>query len=143
MSSYRQHIGTVGDVGIAPDRLTEYSYSFGLSITGYNPSPDNPFIVINGYSSAIPPSGKHRNHSESASFLASEFPLPEILRQDRKYKTSIQGSKCCDKTVQMESSLGAISQGDYIFQRIAECANLDISYIEYHTNSGSTFNTCS
>lgn len=147
MSSYRLHIDTVNsDQGLAPNGSL-YSYSFGSSYTGYNPSEDNPFIVINGYTThSLEVTPKHRNQSESASFLASEFPeipLPEILKQDRKYKTSIQGSKCCDKTVQMESSLGAISQGDYIFQRIADCANLDISYIEYHTNPGSTFNTCS
>ena len=99
----------------------------------YLPTEDNPFIVIFGNTG-----GDLINPSESASFLASEF--PEILITS---KTGIQGSDCCDKTVQMEYSLGAISQGDYIFQRIAECANLDISYIEYHTNPGSTFNTCS
>jgi hypothetical protein len=134
MSSYRLHIGTVyGVQGLAPDSSLYYNYSFGYApVTGYKPSEDNPFIVINGYSNkTLDETPDNRNQSESASFLASE------------YNTSIQGSKCCDKTVQMESSLGAISQGDYIFQRIADCANLDISYIEYHTNPGSTFNTCS
>jgi hypothetical protein len=141
MSSYRLHIDTVNsDQGLAPNRVTKYDYSFGYAtVTDYAPSEDNPFIVINGYTpNSLEQTPKHRNQSESASFLGSEF--PEILITS---KTSIQGSKCCDKTVQKDYSLGAISQGDYIFQRIADCANLDISYIEYHTNPGSTFNTCS
>lgn len=138
ISSYRMHIGNgTFPYGEGPNGVV-YNYQFGIPLGGAGPTSDNPFIVINGYSSAsldtIP---TNRNQSESASFLASEF--PEMLITS---KTSIQGSDCCDKTVQMEYSLGAISQGDYIFQRIADCANLDISYIEYHTNSGSTFNTC-
>jgi len=137
ISSYRMHIanGTY-PYGEGPD--VSYNYQFGNALGGARPTSDNPFIVINGYSEAsLDDISFNRNQSESASFLASEF--PEILITS---KTSIQGSECCDKTVQMEYSLGAISQGDYIFQRIADCANLDISYIEYHTNSGSTFNTC-
>ena len=131
MSSYKMRInGNDGD----PSNFGNNNES------GYFPTEDNPFIVIFGNTIGIfGYTGEElRNPSESASFLGSEF--PEILITS---KTSIQGSKCCDKRVQMEYSLGAISQGDYIFQRIADCANLDISYIEYHTNPGSTFNTCS
>ena len=142
ISSYRMHIGPgfvskTRPIGEGPNGVV-YNYHFGNSLNGASPTSDNPFIVINGYtSSSLVERPDHRNQSESASFLGSEF--PEMLITS---KTSIQGSDCCDKTVQMEYSLGAISQGDYIFQRIADCANLDISYIEYHTNSGSTFNTC-
>lgn len=99
------------------------------------PSTSNPFIIVAGNNNGIANDNSTvTNHYHIKEFSASLFPVI------KSYK---EGSECCEKTVKTNTSLGAMSQGDYVFQRIADCANLDISYIEYHTNPGSTFNTCS
>jgi len=42
-------------------------------------------------------------------------------------------AKCCVPLVKTTDKIGvATSQGDYIFKLIGQCANLDISYIEYN-----------
>ena len=112
------------------------SFKFNTEGT-VTPTSTNPFILIAG--------GKYNtiptNHYHIKEFSASLFPV--IIVPNKTIKSYKEGSECCEKTVQTSTSLGAMSQGDYVFQRIADCANLDISYIEYHTNPGSTFNTCS
>ena len=51
--------------------------------------------------------------------------------------------KCCRKHIVMpEEEVVAMSQGEYIFKRIAECTDFDISYINYNTNTGTPFATC-
>lgn len=43
---------------------------------------------------------------------------------------------CCPAYVKTKEDLGiAKSQGDYIFELIGQCANLDISYIEYNQHN--------
>jgi len=45
-------------------------------------------------------------------------------------------TKCCVPLLKTTEKIGvATSQGDYIFKLIGECANLDVSYIEYNQNS--------
>ena len=72
-----------------------------------------------------------------------------IYKRKNAIKASLDAScnyhvpdKCCPPT-KAEIPNATKSQGEYILELISDCANLDISYIEYHTNPGSTFNTCS
>ena len=106
------------------------------------PSSTNPFIVVSG---GDPHNAVHvanndipTNHYHDVEFSASLFPVLEIT--NKSYK---EGSECCEKTVQTSTSFGAMSQGDYVFKLISDCAPLDISYVQYNTNLGNPFNTCS
>lgn len=92
-------------------------------ITAIKPSATNPFIVVKGDGS----------QNRLQSFPVSLFTIQK----------SIEGADCCERVVKTERTTGALSQGDYIFKRIAECASLDISYVEYNTNLGNPINTCS
>ena len=72
-----------------------------------------------------------------------------IYKRKNAIKDSLDAScnyhvpgKCCPPT-KAEIPNATKPQGEYILELISDCANLDISYIEYHTNPGSTFNTCS
>lgn len=59
-------------------------------------------------------------------------------------KSYTEGANCCEKTFKINSLVNeAMSQGDYIFKLISDCAPLDISYVQYNTNLGNPFNTCS
>lgn len=45
-------------------------------------------------------------------------------------------TNCCAPLVKTAEKIGvATSQGDYIFKLIGQCANLDISYIDYNQNT--------
>ena len=50
--------------------------------------------------------------------------------------------KCCKPIVTDKTELASQSQSDYVLGLIAECATLDISYIEYSTNPGLPFAFC-
>ena len=124
--------GTTG----APGNPSSFRFnSYGEIV----PTSTNPFIIVSGGDnnddnddSAV------TNHYHIKEFSASLFPVLEIT--NKSYK---EGSECCEKTVQTSTSLGAMSQGDYVFKLISDCAPLDISYVQYNTNLGNPFNTCS
>jgi hypothetical protein len=50
--------------------------------------------------------------------------------------------KCCKPIVTDKTELASQSQSDYVLGLIAECATLDVSYIEYSTNPGLPFAFC-
>jgi len=124
--------GTTG----APGNPSSFRFnSYGEIV----PTSTNPFIIVSGGDnnddnddSAV------TNHYHIKEFSASLFPVLEIT--NKSYK---EGSECCEKTVQTNTSFGAMSQGDYVFKLISDCAPLDISYVQYNTNLGNPFNTCS
>ena len=58
-------------------------------------------------------------------------------------KVAKDGIKCCENIVKIKGVVGAMSQGDYIYQQIAECTNFDISYVQYNTNISRPLQLCS
>lgn len=57
-------------------------------------------------------------------------------------KVSKDGIKCCEHIVQIDGVIGALTQGDYIYQRISECTNFDLSYVQYNQTHSLPLNTC-
>jgi hypothetical protein len=111
------------------------------------PTSTNPFIIVSGGDNLTANDDRDpTNHYHIKEFSASSFPcvvVPNKTCKDSYIKSYKEGSECCEKTVQTNTSLGAMSQGDYVFKLISDCAPLDISYVQYNTNLGNPFNTCS
>jgi hypothetical protein len=101
------------------------------------PSSSNPFIVVSGGDNTI------TNHYHTKEFSASLFPCIVVPNKTCSYiKSYKEGSDCCEKTVQTNTSLGALTQGDYIYQRISECTSFDLSYVQYNQTHSLPLNTC-
>ena len=82
------------------------------------------------------------NQSSSSDYIV--FRRKNAIEESKTCNTQDNLSdKCCRKHIVMpEDEVVAMSQGEYIFKRIAECTDFDISYINYNINTGTPFATC-
>jgi hypothetical protein len=94
---------------------------------------------------------KPGNDSQTSSSAYTEYKKKETLRDIYLNETaaitcntSIRSSKCANSNItQPEKNIVAMSQGEYIFQLHKQCADLDISYIQYSSNLGrAPMNVC-
>jgi len=82
------------------------------------------------------------NDSAGSSSAYTEFIKKKTLRDSlidtTTCDTVVSGTKCCQlkNITQSEKDIVAMSQGEYLLQLHKQCADLDISYIQYSSNLG-------
>lgn len=87
------------------------------------------------YSSTKP--GDSMNQSCGSDYIL--YKRKKMLKECIVPEQQSSDSKCCKSATKSSENIGvAISQGDYILGLIGECANLDISYIEYNQTQNIT-----
>ena len=92
------------------------------------------------YSSTKPSDSMNQSTSGDYIIYKRKNEIKESKENEEKCQRVVADG-CC-QPIKAEIPNETKSQGEYILGLISECANLDISYIEYHTESGPPLTLC-